>query len=290
VPAPQLVDLVPALEHVDPFLTRARRGSHGSVAATNAEGGDPAGHADPRLLARHLGHYLAAAEVAAGVTAGPDDARLLDVGSGTGAFSAWLADRLGLPLHLVDHDPAVLATAAAVHEVAGTHTDLAAAPRSGVVTAMEVLEHVPTADQAGFLTTLVDRIAPGGVLVLSTPDESHYPGGWSGYAPHIGCVQAEELLTMLQRAAPGRGVEVFRIVGGPYDVPLQRRWVEAVGNRVLTQLQRRTPALAARLAAGGASHGDGPVLDVGRVAGLHRVRVLPATSGTGGSLLGVVHG
>lgn len=285
--APTLTDLVVALGSVDPFLVRARAGA----GANNAEGGDPASHADPTLLARHLGNYLAAAEVARGVLdTGPgDDDRLLDVGCGTGAYSAWLADRLGLPLHLADHDADVLAAASAAFDVAGTARDLADAPLARVVTAMEVLEHIEPTAQPGFLAAVVDRVAPGGVLVVSTPDESLYPGGWSGYAPHVGCVTADGLAALLTDAAGGRRVEVLRLVGGPFDVPVHRRWVESVGNRAWTALQGAAPTLSARLARGGGTHDqDAPVVDVGRVRDLHRARVLPADAGQGGSLLGIV--
>jgi len=291
VPAPRLTELLPQLEAVDPWLAMARGGG-----ASNDEGGDPVSHADPRLLARHLGNYLAAAEVAVDRDVAPADDLLLDVGCGTGAYSAWLADRLGVPLHLADHDPGVLAAAEARFTVARTHLDAGAAPLAGTVTAMEVLEHVPPAAQAGFVTTLVGRVAPGGVLVLSTPDESLYPGGWSGYAPHVGCVTASGLAVLLAGAAPGLPVEVWRLVGGPFDVPAPRRWLEAVGNRAWTALRGLAPGLAARLAdaSGGGTAvdtedgDDGPVLDVGRVPGIDQVRVLPAEHGSGGSLVGVV--
>lgn len=287
MPAPTLAELLPQLEAVDPWLARARGGG-----ASNDEGGDPVSHADPRLLARHLGNYLAAAEVAADRDVEALHDLLLDVGCGTGAYSAWLAHRLGLPLHLADHDPGVLAAAQARFAVAATHLDAAAAPLAGTVTAMEVLEHVPPQAQPDFLATLVGRVAPGGVLVLSTPDESLYPGGWSGYAPHVGCVTAPGLATLLGAAADGSSVEVWRLVGGPFDVPAPRRWLEAIGNRAVTALRGTAPGLASRLS--GAGDGDGDedpderVLDVGRVPGLDRVRVLPAEHGAGGSLLGVV--
>lgn len=274
--APTLADLATSLEEVAPWFVRARAATRSGA---NAEGGDPASHGSPTLLARHLGHYLAAAEVA-----GPVD-RLVDVGCGTGAFTGWLAERLGAEVTVVDHDPDVLAVAAEVAGASSTARDLADVEPAPLVTAMEVLEHIEPADQPGFCAALVGAVAPTGVLVLSTPDESLYPGGWSGYAPHVGCVTAGELATLLLDAGAG-SVDVHRLVGGPYDTPPSRRWLEAVGNRAWTRLQSVAPALTERLAAGGGE--DEPVhVDPADVR-TDLVQVLPAEQGQGGSLVAVV--
>lgn len=275
---PTLADLATALEEVGPWLGRARAAAR---AGTNLEGGDPASHASPSLLARHLGHYLAAAEAAGPV------ARLVDVGSGTGAFTGWLGERLGAAVTVVDHDPAVLEVARGVAGATATAQDLGDVEPAPLVTAMEVLEHIAPAEQPRFCEALVETIADDGVLVLSTPDESLYPGGWSGYAPHIGCVTAGELATLLMDAGAAR-VDVHRIVGGPYDTPPLRRWGEAIGNRVWSRLQRAAPALAERLESGGQAAGPAEVVvDAAEVA-VAEVRVLPAEQGAGGSLLAVV--
>lgn len=275
--APTLADLATALGEVTPWFGRARAATR---AGANAEGGDPASHASPTLLARHLGHYLAAAEVS-----GPVD-RLVDVGCGTGAFTGWLAERLGAEVTVVDHDPDVLAVAAEVAGATTTARDLDDVEPAPLVTAMEVLEHIEPADQPAFCQALVRAVAPGGVLVLSTPDESLYPGGWSGYAPHVGCVTAGELATLLLDAGAD-SVDVHRIVGGPYDTPAGRRWLEAVGNRVWTRLQAVAPALTERLATGGADDHEPVTVDPDEVRTAD-VRVLPAEQGAGGSMVAVV--
>lgn len=275
---PTLADLATALGQVGPWLGRARAAAR---TGTNVEGGDPAAQASPNLLARHLGHYLAAAEVAGPV---PD---LVDVGCGTGAFTGWLGERLGARVTVVDHDPAVLEVAAEVAGASATARDLAAVEPAPLVTAMEVLEHIPPAEQPAFCRALVAAIADGGVLVLSTPDESLYPGGWSGYAPHVGCVTAGQLATLLLEAGAG-SVDVHRLVGGPYDTPPLRRWGERLGNRVWSRLQRVAPGLAERLASGGGAGGAGEVAVDPMDVGATDVRVLPAEQGAGGSLVAVV--
>ena len=274
--APTLAELATALDEVTPWFGRARAATR---AGANAEGGDPASHASPTLLARHLGHYLAAAEVA-----GPVD-RLVDVGCGTGAFTGWLADRLGADVTVVDHDPDVLAVAAEVAGARTTARDLADVPPAPLVTAMEVLEHIVPAEQPGFCAALLGAVADDGVLVLSTPDESLYPGGWSGYAPHVGCVTAGELATLLLDAGAS-SVDVHRLVGGPYDPPPATRWLEAVGNRVWSRLQAVAPGLTERLAAGGGDADDPVTVDAAAVR-TDLVRVLPAEEGAGGSLVAV---
>jgi hypothetical protein len=185
----------------------------------------------------------------------------------------------------VDHDQEVLAVAAEVAGATTTAAELATVAPAPLVTAMEVLEHVPPAAQPDFCAALVGAVDDGGVLVVSTPDESLYPGGWSGYAPHVGCVTAGELATLLLDAGAPR-VDVHRIVGGPYDTPPGRRWLEAVGNRGWGWLQAAAPGLTERLATGAGGAQDVQV-DAGAV-GVADVRVLPAEQGAGGSLVAVV--
>lgn len=276
--SPTLDDLATALGQLGPWLGRARAAAR---TGTNVEGGDPASHASPSLLARHLGHYLAAAEVAGPVP------HLVDVGCGTGAFTGWLGERVGARITVVDHDPAVLEVAAEVAGASATARDLAAVEPAPLVTAMEVLEHIHPAEQPAFCHALVAAIADGGVLVLSTPDESLYPGGWSGYGPHVGCVTAGQLATLLLEAGAG-SVDVHRLVGGPYDTPVLRRWGEAIGNRLWSQLQRAAPDLAERLASTGGGGDAGEVVVDPAAVGIGAVRVLPAEEGAGGSLVAVV--
>ena len=102
--------------------------------------------------------------------------RALDVGCGAGLLAEPLA-RLGAKVTGVDAAQANVAVAREHAEGAGLsidyrHGELAALGlgRFDLVTAMEVLEHV--ADKAAFLGSLARHLAPGGLLVLSTPNRT----------------------------------------------------------------------------------------------------------------------
>ena len=100
----------------------------------------------------------------------------LDVGCGAGLLCEPLA-RLGAHVTGVDAAPENIAVAQehahaaglAIGYHAGEVTALPPA-RFDLVTSMEVIEHV--ADKRAFVATLADRLAPGGLLVLSTPNRT----------------------------------------------------------------------------------------------------------------------
>ena len=270
---------------MEPFLEAAReaRGSE----YVNQEGGDVGGHSTQRALFRHVANYLAAAELAA--AAGLRDA-VLDVGSGTGALAAWVATRAGAELHLVDRDESVRRVAQKAFPDAHVHAELDDVPRAavGVVTAMEVIEHIAPPEQPAFVEQLLNRVEPGGLLILSTPDESGYAGGWSGYAPHIGPLTASALEALLSAAAPaGARVKVWRMQGDAFHLGNIRRVIHPVANRlwtrlgpVLAPLTHRLVGPAAKLADTARTHA-GPTL-------APEVHVVPADEGDGTGLLGVV--
>lgn len=102
--------------------------------------------------------------------------RALDVGCGAGLLCEPLA-RLGAQVCGVDAAPENIAAAQTHAAGAGLAIDyrcgdVAALGLGGfdLVTAMEVLEHV--ADKAAFLAALSAALAPGGLLVLSTPNRT----------------------------------------------------------------------------------------------------------------------
>lgn len=102
--------------------------------------------------------------------------RALDVGCGAGLLAEPLA-RMGAEVTGIDAAPENIAAAhdhaaaqgLAIDYVAGEVAALDAAPFD-LVTAMEVIEHV--ADPAAFAAVLAARLAPGGLMILSTPNRT----------------------------------------------------------------------------------------------------------------------
>lgn len=100
----------------------------------------------------------------------------LDVGCGAGLLCEPLA-RLGASVTGVDAAPENVAAAALHAEGAGLDIRYVAGEVGGLdlgafdlVTAMEVIEHV--ADKRAFVAALAARLAPGGLMVLSTPNRT----------------------------------------------------------------------------------------------------------------------
>jgi 2-polyprenyl-6-hydroxyphenyl methylase/3-demethylubiquinone-9 3-methyltransferase len=102
----------------------------------------------------------------------------LDVGCGAGLLAEPLA-RLGATVTGIDAAPEVIAVAREHAAGQGLEIDYRVgdvqqlAGTFDLVTSMEVIEHV--ADPAAFLKALAARLAPGGLLILSTPNAT----GWS---------------------------------------------------------------------------------------------------------------
>lgn len=103
--------------------------------------------------------------------------RALDVGCGAGLLCEPLA-RLGAAVTGIDAAPENIAAARAHAETqalpidyrATGVEDLGAPGAFDLVTSMEVIEHV--ADPALFVRGLVDALAPGGLMILSTPNRT----------------------------------------------------------------------------------------------------------------------
>lgn len=103
--------------------------------------------------------------------------RALDVGCGAGLLAEPLA-RLGAEVTAVDAARELI-DAALAHSVAqGLTIDYRAIGveqlegQFDLITAMEVIEHV--ADPQPFLASLAARLAPGGLLILSTPNATRW--------------------------------------------------------------------------------------------------------------------
>jgi 2-polyprenyl-6-hydroxyphenyl methylase/3-demethylubiquinone-9 3-methyltransferase len=99
----------------------------------------------------------------------------LDVGCGAGLLAEPLA-RLGAKVTAVDAAPELIEVAKAHAEGQGLAIDYRATGVEGIggkfdlVTAMEVIEHV--ADPQEFIESLAVRLAPGGLMILSTPNRT----------------------------------------------------------------------------------------------------------------------
>ena len=102
----------------------------------------------------------------------------LDVGCGAGLLTEALA-RLGATVSGIDATPEVIAVARDHAAAMGLAIDYRAGDvielegRFDLITALEVIEHV--ADPRAFLEALARRLAPGGLLILSTPNAT----GWA---------------------------------------------------------------------------------------------------------------
>lgn len=251
----------------------------------NSQGGDVASSGSERSLVRHAANYLAAASLAGQA---PEGARLVDVGGGVGAFSAWLADRLGAPATLVDADPDMLRVASVAFPSLALEASLDALPDgcAWLVTAMEVVEHVPPEQQEGFVRELARLVAPGGMLVLSTPDESRYLGGWSGYGPHVGVLDAARLERLVGRAT-ARPARVWRLEGEAFHVGAVERVLLPVANRAIGLLRARMPATLDAL--GHAFTRIGGLLPARPPRATHHAAALPPEQGRGSGLLAAVH-
>ena len=99
----------------------------------------------------------------------------LDVGCGAGLLAEPLA-RLGAKVTAVDAAPELIEVAKAHAEGQGLAIDYRATGveevggKFDLVTAMEVVEHV--ADPQQFIDSLAARLAPGGLMILSTPNRT----------------------------------------------------------------------------------------------------------------------
>jgi 2-polyprenyl-6-hydroxyphenyl methylase/3-demethylubiquinone-9 3-methyltransferase len=101
----------------------------------------------------------------------------LDVGCGAGLLAEPLR-RLGAEVTAVDAAPELIAAARAHAAAQGMVIDYRAigvealGGQYDLVTALEVIEQV--ADPQAFVTSLVERLAPGGLLILSTPNRTRW--------------------------------------------------------------------------------------------------------------------
>lgn len=211
----------------------------------NFDGGDAGHQWDHALVVRHAVNYAVAVQLASSVSS---DGAIIDVGAGAGGFSVWAARALRRPLVIVDQDAGHRDLARRAFSDVDVHASTDHLPPAPVVFCMEVVEHVPSVEQPGFVRELSRLVADDGVLVMSTPDESGFWGGWSGYPPHVAPLDAEGLSELLEQELPGWSHEVLRITGPGFGLSTVARYGVPVANRVWGSLDSRVPRLTHEVA------------------------------------------
>ena len=159
--------------------------------------------------------------------------RALDVGCGAGLLCEPLA-RLGAQVTGIDAAAENIAAASAHASGAGLAidyrcADVAELGLSGfdLVTSMEVIEHV--ADKQAFLAALAAALAPGGLMVLSTPNRTA--------KSRLLMVEAAERIGMVPRGThhwedfvtPEELAELLRPLGLERGSPQGRAWSPGKG-------------------------------------------------------------
>lgn len=210
----------------------------------NFDGGDAGHQWDHALVVRHAVNYAVAVQLASSVARpGP----LIDVGAGAGGFSVWAAQALDRALVVVDQDEGHRDLARRAFADVGVHAAMDGLDASPVVFCMEVIEHVAVDRQERFVRALARLVEPEGVLVLSTPDESGFWGGWSGYRPHVAPLDASSLTALLGRALPGWRADVLRVTGPGFGLSTVARFGVPLANRVWGSLDARAPRVTHEL-------------------------------------------
>ncbi len=167
----------------------------------------------------------------------PRGARLLEIGTGQGAMGARLARRFDYLGVEQDADAAQLATArigaAGGRVLVGDALSLTAGQRFDAVCAFEVLEHLE--DDRAALTAWIERLDPGGRLVVSVPQGPERFGPWDAAVGHYRRYSPRQLSDLLW----GAGLEDVQV--WTYGFPLGFL-LEAVRDRVAARaLQDHTP-------------------------------------------------
>jgi SAM-dependent methyltransferase len=162
----------------------------------------------PEWIAYFANHQQRYAFAAQRLAAMPQPARVLDAATGVGYGAAQIADVCSAQVVAVDRDPAALRLARlhyARSSVAYEEDDcltlargaLRGAPYSAAVS-FETIEHLPTPDS--FLQRVAQLLAPGGVLIASTPNRSVTAAEGRRWDYHEREYTASELETLLASA------------------------------------------------------------------------------------------
>lgn len=148
---------------------------------------------DPRLLGMRLARYKFVAKMFVGMS------RVLEIGAGDGRLSRVVRGTVG-QLDLTDANPQGAGVLPwdplARTDAAGIEYDAAYA--------LDVLEHVPPADEDAFLANIADVLSPEGSLIIGSPSlESQAWASRKSRESHINC-KTEDALRNLLRGHFGR--------------------------------------------------------------------------------------
>lgn len=154
-------------------------------------------------IRNRLGEYLPAVQETAAIR---QDRPLVDLGCGRGEWLELLRDA-GIPAYGVDRNQVFLHTCRdlGVRVVEGDvleHLQLQADGALGAVTAFHIIEHLAPARMIEVLTECSRALAPGGLLILETPNPENLTVGAAKFysdLSHVRPVYPETLVFLLQR-------------------------------------------------------------------------------------------
>lgn len=177
-------------------------------------------------------------EILRRLTDPPAGARVLEVGCGKGAFAAYLAAETGWEVHANDFEapslPGVTAWSGPFEAVAFP-PDL----RFDVIVAHHVVEHLY--DPAAFFRAAAERLAPGGALVLETPNTAC--ATFRRFGPDWGLLCAPRHVVLYSDAFFRERLAGFGAVEVAYDGYLTAfsPWWQSVLHRLHLRLDRKGP-------------------------------------------------
>jgi 2-polyprenyl-3-methyl-5-hydroxy-6-metoxy-1,4-benzoquinol methylase len=144
-----------------------------------------------------------------------DDMRVLEVGAGDRRMGDLLrSQRANVDYRSMDIDPHGEHDYRSLDEIDGTFD---------CVFAFEVVEHIDVESLPGWLTSLTRLLAPGGRLVLSTPN-TYYPPAYLRDVTHRTPLCYDELAALVASAG-GRVVRINRVYHDPIHRKLMRRYL-----------------------------------------------------------------